>query len=241
MAFQLVACLVLSALVVCMAEQPTERAYQHPLTNLPPGGEITTGFYFPEHANKKFPAGDKIKVVLGLHNDATEVYNVTAIMGSLNIPMEFSGYVQNFTQQFYLQRLSPGQQTTVEYTFRPDPSLPAREFVVALTLFYQNSKGAFLSTTFFNQTVDIVEKKKFVDADFIMMYITLAGLLAIAGYGLYLYLLSLGFLKKQKVRTKVSSVSHVSEHPEEWIEGTAYSQFKAQKDKKKAAEGRKKA
>jgi len=41
----------------------------------------------------------QIEVVLGFHNEATMAYNVTAIMGSLNSPMDFSIFVQNFTNQ----------------------------------------------------------------------------------------------------------------------------------------------
>jgi hypothetical protein len=41
----------------------------------------------------------QIKVVLGIHNDGSEPYNISGIMGSLNSPTDFSMYIQNFTQQ----------------------------------------------------------------------------------------------------------------------------------------------
>ena len=44
----------------------------------------------------------QVNVVLGFHNEATEAYNVTAIMGSLNSPTDFAIHVQNFTQQVQL-------------------------------------------------------------------------------------------------------------------------------------------
>lgn len=41
----------------------------------------------------------QIKAVLGLRNDASELYNITAILGSINMPADFKLYVQNFTEQ----------------------------------------------------------------------------------------------------------------------------------------------
>ncbi len=38
-------------------------------------------------------------VVIGLHNSAGEVFNVTHIAGSINAPQAFQYYVQNFTFQ----------------------------------------------------------------------------------------------------------------------------------------------
>ena len=93
----------------------------HPLSNLPAPGQVATGWFFPDHVGKKhFAAGKlvgshapvpflcvftiltrslQVEVVLGFHNEATMAYNVTAIMGSLNSPMDFSIFVQNFTNQ----------------------------------------------------------------------------------------------------------------------------------------------
>lgn len=41
----------------------------------------------------------QVTVLLGLHNEASEMYNVSAILGSLNSPTDFSIFVQNFTNQ----------------------------------------------------------------------------------------------------------------------------------------------
>jgi len=40
-----------------------------------------------------------VDVVIGLHNSAGEVFNVTHIAGSINAPQAFQYYVQNFTFQ----------------------------------------------------------------------------------------------------------------------------------------------
>jgi len=58
-----------------------------------------------------------------------------------------------------------------------------RRAQVALTAFYQTADGADVfpdvhATTFFNQTIDIVETKKLVDVELISLYATIAALLA---------------------------------------------------------------
>jgi hypothetical protein len=39
----------------------------------------------------------QVEVVVGLHNDGAEAYNLTMIAGSLNSPVDFTVYVQNFS------------------------------------------------------------------------------------------------------------------------------------------------
>jgi hypothetical protein len=41
----------------------------------------------------------QITAVISAHNDASKAYNLTAIVASLNSPMDFSMYIQNFTHQ----------------------------------------------------------------------------------------------------------------------------------------------
>eukprot|EP00798_Chlamydomonas_sp_ICE-L_P028292 gene28292-31402_t len=153
----------------------------HPLTDLPAPGDITTGYFFPNHPTKKFTAGKPVDVVLGIRNDASEAYNVTSILGSLNSPMDFRMHIQNFTQQVYLQTIAPGQDLSFEYTFLPDYRLEARDFTVALTVVYSNSKQQFFSTTFFNNTVELIEQKQMVDHEMVSLVLLLAAMALGAG------------------------------------------------------------
>lgn len=41
----------------------------------------------------------QVKVVVGIRNDATEAYNITSIMGSVNSPADFKTYIHNLTHQ----------------------------------------------------------------------------------------------------------------------------------------------
>jgi hypothetical protein len=69
----------------------------------------------------------------------------------------------------------------VEYGFTPNPLLTPTEFTVALTLFYEDTKGEFFSTTFFNSTIDIVETPKLIDTDLIFMLLTLLAIFTAIG------------------------------------------------------------
>jgi len=107
--------------------------------------------------------------VIGLHNSAGEVFNVTHIAGSINAPQAFQYYVQNFTFQvtpcigvcldlarrdtvllfpceLSLDRqgvvlcsrnsqLKPGEQASLQYTFKPDSYLPVQEWQLSLTAY----------------------------------------------------------------------------------------------------------
>lgn len=76
----------------------------------------------------------------------------------------FCGVHAVSTVQGYFQVVQPGAELSLEYKFYPDARLPSpRDFVVALTAFYFDNAGTFYSSTFFNQTVTIVEIPKLVD------------------------------------------------------------------------------
>ena len=64
----------------------------------------------------------------------------------------------------------------MDYKFVPDARLEPRDFVVALTVFYQDTKGQYYSNTFFNQTIEIIEVKKMIDWELISMFLILAGI-----------------------------------------------------------------
>jgi len=86
-------------------------ASKHPLTDIPPPGDVQTSYFLPDHHDRQFPAGEEVKispinltssisaqitVVAGIHNDASRPYNVSYIMGSLNLPQN-NMYIQNFS------------------------------------------------------------------------------------------------------------------------------------------------
>lgn len=52
---------------------------------------------------------------------------------------------------------------------------------MALTAFYTAGEGSYHASTFFNKTIDIVEKPKWVDLQLIFLYLLLLG--AVGGLG----------------------------------------------------------
>ncbi|KXZ50707.1 hypothetical protein GPECTOR_15g391 [Gonium pectorale] len=228
----LVACFIAVA-----AGQEAPRA--HPLSNLPPSGEISTGFFFPDFPTRQFIAGQAVKTVLGIRNDASEPYNISAIMGSLNNAADFRAYYWNFTQQVYFQVVAPGKELSVEYTFLPPKDLPPNDYQVALTVFYEAAEG-FKSTTFFNQTVTVLEKGQLIDWKLIFLYVIFIALVAAGAFYVWnivkesqLYKNLVG--KKQR-KVEVSR----ADNDDEWVKGTPYDSFRRQKAKA-AGKGSKKA
>lgn len=205
----------------------------HPLTNLPPAGEISTGFFFPDFPTKQFPAGELVKIDLGIHNDGSESYNISAIMGSLNSPQDFKVFFYNFTQQVYFEVVEPGQELSVEYEFALLKDLPPRDYQVALTVFYE-AKDGFKATTFFNQTIEVVDVKKLIDTDLIFLYLLLLGILAFVGYITYQYVQPyvkvLPFSKKSR---KVEATP-TARDDDDWVKGTNYANFQKKKSLQKS-------
>mmetsp|Transcript_12282 Transcript_12282/g.30014 ORF Transcript_12282/g.30014 Transcript_12282/m.30014 type:complete len:240 (-) Transcript_12282:716-1435(-) len=217
---------VLVAVLACVAASAVAQQQPHVLTNMPPSGAVTTGFMFPTYPGKKFPAGKMVDVVVGIHNDGSDSYNISMITGSLNSPVDFNVHVQNFTNVGYGQVVKPGEELSLEYKFFPDPRLEPRDFIVALTAFYSDSKGNWHSTTFFNQTVEIVEVKKLIDWELLFMFALFGAAIGGIAYWVYSYIVSLGWLKPQKKRAakkraqaQAGAVMSAEDH-EEWIKGT---------------------
>ncbi|KIZ03292.1 Translocon-associated protein subunit alpha [Monoraphidium neglectum] len=194
------------------------------LGNLPPAGELSVAHYFPEHPDKQFPAGDIISVVVSGHNTGAKPMNLSAIVGSINSPEKYEMFIQNFTIGRYFAPLAPGAEASIEYKFRADPilgSTPAREFIVALHLFYE-VEGSYFSTTFFNQTVDITEAPKLVDTDLIWLVGTLLAGLGAAGYFAFTKLSEKLGLNKGKAKKAKKAEGPVTIDEDDWVKGTHY-------------------
>lgn len=208
----------------------------HPLTNLPEAGELKTVWVLPDHPSKEFPAGEYVPILLGVHNEAKKAYNVSFIMGSLNLPQEFSYYVQNFTHHQYWSVVGPEEEATFQYKFRPDKSLSPMELRVALTVFYQDDKGTPFSTTFFNETIDIVEVFKAVDYEAIMMLVVMLAIFAGIVYGVLAWMGNLNVIKKVAGGGKKKG-GKAETTDDDWLKGTPYAQSSSKKQKAPKAAG----
>lgn len=169
--------------------------------------------------------------MVGFHNGASTAYNISAIMGSLNSPLDFGIYVQNFTHQAYGIQVDPDGEASVLYTFRPDAALHPREFQVALTVFYTSSQGQMSSTTFFNSTVEIVEPPRSIDGEILFLWFLLFSAVGFAGYKTYQVIskfLGISGKGKKKAAPPADLTS------DEWLQGTAIYAERKQAKKAKA-------
>eukprot|EP00879_Flechtneria_rotunda_P001297 GHRR01001446.1.p1 GENE.GHRR01001446.1~~GHRR01001446.1.p1 ORF type:complete len:247 (+),score=60.42 GHRR01001446.1:128-868(+) len=218
--------LAVSALVAGVSTQPSEL-----LNNLPPPGPgLSTAYYFPEHTTKQFPAGDVITAVISAHNDNSKPYNLTAVVASLNSPMDFSMYIQNFTHQVYFLELPPNEERSIEYKFRIAPQVPTRDFSVAIHLIYEDidSKG-FYSSTVFNGTVEIVEKPKLIDTEGLFMYAMILGTFGLIGYWAFANASDRLGMKKTVKKARAGNTKVAVFNEDEWIKGTPYDVEKRRK------------
>eukprot|EP00882_Tetradesmus_deserticola_P001591 GHRQ01001716.1.p1 GENE.GHRQ01001716.1~~GHRQ01001716.1.p1 ORF type:complete len:238 (+),score=114.57 GHRQ01001716.1:216-929(+) len=185
-------------------------------------GSLTTAIYFPEHPTKQFPAGDVITAVISAHNDASKAYNLTAIVASLNSPMDFNMYIQNFTHQVYFKELPAGQEVSLEYKFRIAPQVPTRDFSVAVHLVYEDvGNPSFFSSTVFNGTVEVVEKPRLVDTEGISMLMMIAGSFGLIAYWVFSNAGDKFGMKKAAGKKKVRAEA-VAFDEDEWVKGTPY-------------------
>lgn len=193
------------------------------LNTLPAPGALTTAIYFPEHPTKQFPAGDIITAVISAHNDNTKAYNLTAVVASLNSPMDFSMYIQNFTHRVYFEELLPGEERTLEYKFQLAPQVPTRDFQVAIHLIYEDvGSTGYYSNVAFNGTIEVVEKPKLVDMEGIFMYLMIAAALGGTGYWVFANASDKLGVKKATKKSKKSDGKAAAFDEDEWIKDTHY-------------------
>jgi len=133
----------------------------------PPSPEIETSYYFPGYTEQKFPIGEVVTALCHFSNDGESPFNVTAIMGSLNNPFDFSFYIQNYSYKPVGIMVRPGEEISFEYQFQLHPNLEPVEYALSHTVFYENDKIGF-SSTFFNQTVELYYSSSDYDFDSIL-------------------------------------------------------------------------
>jgi len=212
------ALLLLAGLVAGAMAQSAEL-----LNTLPAPGALTTAIYFPDHPTKQFPAGDIITAVISAHNDNTKPYNLTAIVASLNSPLDFSMYIQNFTHRVYFEELPAGEERTLEYKFQLAPQVPTRDFQVAIHLIYEDvGASGYYSNVAFNGTIEVVEKPKLVDMEGIFMYLMIIAALGGSGYWIFANATDKLGVKKSIKKSKKGDGKAASFDEDEWIKDTPY-------------------
>lgn len=143
--------LLIAVSYIVAAQKAEDVVYRHPLTDMPPSAEdVETSPYFPEHTDHKFPIGETVTSLCHFINDGSTNYNVSAVMGSLNSPFEFSHHFQNYSYKTFGTIVKPGEEITFKYNFQLHKELEPVDYQLAITVFYESEQHSF-STTFFNQ------------------------------------------------------------------------------------------
>jgi hypothetical protein len=144
-------------------------------------------------------------------------------MGSLNSAENFADHFQNFSLASAAGvGVAPGGEASLSYYFRPDPSLPERDFQVALTAFYNVAGGEKGASTFFNRTISIVEPRRAVDWQLLQLLATFGVLGAGAAYAAYAWAVGAGVIKKPKRARAVAGAGAGAADQTEWLKGTFY-------------------
>ncbi len=137
--------------LACGQKEDGNKLLKHPLTDMSaPAEDIVTSHYFPDHPDTKFPIGETVKALCHFSNEGGSFYNVSAIMGSLNSPMDFRHHYQNYSYKPVGMVVKSGEEISLQYEFQIHPDLEPVEYQLAITVFYESESESF-STTFFNQ------------------------------------------------------------------------------------------
>ena len=169
---------------------------------LGPHQHVSTFVHFPDYPkDHRFVQGEDVVVLVGVSNRSPSTYfNVSYIGAQLHSPFDFSYYIQNFTVRETESIVGPGQETTIEYRFRPDPALEPIEFQLSVWSIYNSSEGRMYQSTVFNDTVELVEKREPWSVSSVINYsLVLAGL-GVIGYVGYSLTQGSGGKKKKRVK-----------------------------------------
>lgn len=69
------------------------------------------------HPDHKLPIGENVIVLCHFANAGNYPYNLTAMMGSLNSPFDFSFHIQNYSYQQVGVVVPPNEEVTLKYEF----------------------------------------------------------------------------------------------------------------------------
>jgi hypothetical protein len=154
-------------------------------TGYPPIGpspDVSTVFVFPDHPNKVITAGEIVEVLLGFVNNGDREFNITYVFASLNHPLDYRYYIQNYTRAEYGLLVQPNEQVSVSYRFRPDPLLEPRDFGLVVNVLYEDESGRIYHNAFFNGTVTIEEPDTGFDLQQLFLTVGFFGVLGLGGY-----------------------------------------------------------
>jgi len=168
-----------------LPDSPPQVPTKRERADIPMGGTGLT--IFPEFAEARFPAGATVEALVGFSNIGTQPFRVEYIRGMLRMLNPPYSFVQNFSGALYNSTVSPGDDACLLYRFAADLSVAVQDYELLLELFYTTATNETHLAVVHNSTVFIDEAPTVVGFQLVFAYLTIAGLLGAAGYGVHLY------------------------------------------------------
>jgi translocon-associated protein subunit alpha len=199
-----------------VTEAPTETGPQ-------PNDDADVTFMFTRPQAEKpyeFPIGKEVHFLVGFKNKGQKDLQVQTIDASFRYSLDFNYILQNFTSYPYNKLIEPNRETTVGYTLFISEQYAARAYGFTVNLLYSDKDGMQYQNTVFNETVTLIELDEGLDSESFFLYIILAGLLALMGYGLnQLYIKYVNPSRRYSVKPKVEQerVTVTKEVDYDWL------------------------
>jgi len=192
-----------------------EDEYEEDDGELKQHSDVRTVVYFPDFVDKKFHVGSKVNTLIGFNNKGDSGFNVTAIGAYFHSPYDYSYYIQNFSIKEVGVTLAGHWQVTFEYVFAPDKGLEPLDYWLSGWILYNSTDGREYLSTWYNGTVQLVEKETEFDIRRVFSYFLLA-----SAIGLVIYVVinfSQGSGKKKRERRPISERTAKAESTaEDW-------------------------
>lgn len=160
---------------------------------------VKTNVLFIQPESTDLPAGRLVKLLVGFHNNGSSNFIVDSIDGSFRYPQDFSYYIQNFSVFDFNKVIESEKESTFDYYFTPSETFSSRQFGLTINLRYRDLEGKSFVNAVFNETINVVEPDEGLDGETFFLYIFLAAILVLLGFGAYQYL---SVFKKKSRSTK---------------------------------------
>ncbi len=166
--------------------------------------------------SKDLALGEQVDVLLGLKNTGEgdeAVFNIQYARGYLFSTLEPSVIIQNFTGFQYNVTIGPNQSASLVYSLFASPQLEARDYVVAVEVFYLNANRDTFGSIAFNQTLDFAGKEESLfSIGSIIQMTMIIGMMTAVFYGAYIAFSGSKVAKKKvSASTTTSTGDQVSE------------------------------
>ncbi|KAI3515268.1 hypothetical protein L1887_14091 [Cichorium endivia] len=200
--------------------------------NYSPAPGVETVCVFPKNPSKVVVAGQETELLIGMKNEGDQNVKVLAVHASVHLPFDHRMLVQNLTTQAFNNASVPSSvQATFPYMFAVSKFLQPGTFDLVGKIVYEIDQLPY-ENTFYNGTIEVTEAGGLVSIETVFLVSLGIGLLIFLGFWVHGQIQNLS--KKSKKSPKVETGTRsVDASMDEWLEGTAYTQSKASKSKKK--------